>query len=60
MYYDKALQDISKVIQDFFLEERGNRVTSNNIQGLSIKIKSVLESNKAQPKNRKPLKIVKP
>jgi len=60
MYYDKALQDISNVIQAFFIEEQGNRITSNNIQGLSFKIKSALESNKAQPKNSKPLKTLKP
>ena len=59
MYYDKALQDISKVIQDFFLEEQGNRLTSNNIQGLSLKVKSALDSNKTEPKKRKPLKIIK-
>lgn len=60
MYYDKLLQDISNLISDFFTEEQGNRVTSNNIQGLSVKIKTLFESNKSQPKNRKPLKIVKP
>jgi len=53
MYYDKVLQDISKVVKDFFLEEQGNRVTSNNIQGLSFKIKAAFDSNKAEPKEKK-------
>jgi len=59
MYCDKVLQDISKVVQDFFLEEQGNRVTSNNIQGLSFKIKAAFDSNKAEPEKEKPVKIVK-
>jgi len=53
MYYDKVLQDISKVVQNFFLEEQGNRVTSNNIQGLSFKIKAALEDNKMKLKENK-------
>ena len=60
MYYDKVLQDISKAINDFYLEERGNRVTSNNIQGLSFKIKSAFDSNRSEPRKKKPLKTVKP
>ena len=59
MYYDKVLQEISKVINAFYLEEQGNRITSNNIQGLSFKIKSSFDANKAEPKSKKPLKVVK-
>ena len=59
MYYDKVLDDISKVIEQFFLEEQGNRVTSNNIQGLSLKVKSAFDANKTEPKKRKPLKVIK-
>jgi len=59
MYYDKTLQDMSKVVQDFFLEEQGNRLTSNNIQGLSLKVKSAFDANKTEPKKTKPLKVIK-
>lgn len=59
MYYDKALQDITTVIQDFFKEEQGNRVTSNNIQGLSLKIRSALDLNKINSKKKAPLKVIK-
>jgi len=59
MYYDKALQDVSNVIQAFFIEEQGNRLTSNNIQGLSFKIKAALDSNKSEPSKKKPPKIFK-
>ena len=59
MYYDKALQDITTVIQDFFREEQGNRVTSNNIQGLSLKIRSSLDLNKVNSKKKAPLKVIK-
>ena len=54
MYYDKVMQDVSKVIEGFFLEERGNRVTSNNIQGLSFKMKAVLDTNRVPKKERPP------
>lgn len=60
MYQDKLITEISQVIQDFFAEERGNRLTSNNIQGLSFKIKATLDSNKIEPKNKKPRKTIKP
>jgi len=59
MYYDKVLQDVSKVIQDFFLEEQNNRVTSNNIQGLSLKVRTAFDANKTEPKKKKPLKLIK-
>jgi len=42
--------ELTEVIQNFFNEEVGNRVTSNNIDGLMGKISRVIEPYEQQDK----------
>jgi len=43
MYKNKLKQEIIKLISEFFQVERGNRVTSFNMDGLLVKIASLFE-----------------
>ncbi len=40
---------LDKLLSDFFVEEQGNRVTSNNIQGLIVKVNTILDELDKQP-----------
>ena len=46
---------IGKLIQTWFDEERGNRVTSNNVQGLMMKLGLLFDSAKDENKEVTPL-----
>ena len=50
MYKAELQAAINKSLTDFYLEERGNRVTSNNIDGFMLKISKVLNENKIEEK----------
>ena len=50
MYKQKVKDAIMKLINDFFIEERGNRLTSNNIEGFALKMNNLLEANKFEKK----------
>ncbi len=50
MYKAELQAAINKSLMDFFLEERGNRVTSNNIDGFMLKISKVLTENEIKEK----------
>lgn len=50
MYKAELQAAINKSLTDFYLEERGNRVTSNNIDGFALKIGIVLAANKIEEK----------
>ena len=45
MYKAELQAAINKSLTDFFLEERGNRVTSNNVDGFMLKIDRILKEN---------------
>jgi len=47
-YKTEVKEEIYKLINAFFQEERGNRVTSNNIEGLSLKINILLEKHEVK------------
>lgn len=42
------LQDVVKVLNDWFSEERGNRVTSNNMEALARKVVEVVAPKEAK------------
>ena len=50
MYKEETKNEIVKLINDFFIEERGNRLTSNNIEGFALKMNNLLEANKFEKK----------
>ena len=45
MYKPELKNELAKLISDFFIEERGNRVTTNNIAGFLAKVNIVLTKN---------------
>lgn len=54
MHYKQELKDqIIKLINEFLTEERNNRVTSNNIIGLTAKMGTLFEANKVEGKSKK-------
>ena len=44
------IEEVTKLLQAWFDEERGNRVTSNNMQTLVMKIAHALEQEKKNDK----------
>ncbi|MCK4240822.1 MAG: hypothetical protein KAX30_04305 [Candidatus Atribacteria bacterium] len=54
MHYKSELKDqIIKLINEFLTEERSNRVTSNNIIGLTARMGTLFEANKVEEKLKK-------
>jgi len=45
MYKSELREAIIKLLNGFYQEEQGNRVTSNIVDGLTLKIIKLLEAN---------------
>lgn len=45
-------KEITALMQRFFQEEQGNRVTTNNIDGLMIKLLSLIDAHKPAEKKK--------
>ena len=56
MYKETIKDELMRILNEFFREERGNRITSNNMEGLSAKVGHTLEHNKVEEKKGKPEK----
>jgi len=52
MFKLETATEVAKVLTDFFREEQGNRVTSNNMQSLLVKVQQVFD-NKTIPEEEK-------
>ena len=52
MFKLETVTEVAKVLTDFFREEQGNRVTSNNMQSLLVKVQQVFD-NKTIPEEEK-------
>ena len=46
-------KELAQLLQGFFQEEQGNRVTSNNISGLHGKLMELLDRQKEPAKGKK-------
>ena len=53
MYKPELKDQIFKLISEFLTEERGNRVTSNNMMGFTAKVGNLFEVNKVEEKPKK-------
>ena len=52
--YESKLKDqIMGLLIAFFKEEQGNRITSNNMDGLTLKTSMLLKQNEIIPKPKK-------
>jgi len=54
MYKIELKNRLLIIINEFFTEERGNRITSNNMEGFSQKILSILKQCKIEDKEPDP------
>jgi len=50
MYKTQIKEEIIKTLNNFYQEERGNRVTTNVVDGLTLKLINLLEANKTEEK----------
>jgi len=50
MYKTQIKDEIIKTLNNFYQEERGNRVTTNVVDGLTLKLINLLEANKTEEK----------
>ncbi len=50
MYKTQIKDEIIKTLNNFYQEERGNRVTTNVVDGLALKLVNLLEANKTEEK----------
>ena len=50
MYKLELKETILKLIGEFLTEERGNRVTTNNMMGFTAKVGNLFEVNKVEEK----------
>ena len=50
MYKPELKDQIFKLISEFLTEERGNRVTTNNMMGFTAKVGNLFEVNKVEEK----------
>ena len=53
MYKTQIKEEIIKTLNNFYQEERGNRVTTNVVDGLTLKLVNLLETNKTEEKAAK-------
>jgi|GEM_PF-4092843 len=53
MYKSELKDQMFKLISEFLTEERGNRVTTNNIMGFTAKIGNLFEVNDVKEKPEK-------
>lgn len=52
-YESKLKDELMGLIVGFFKEEQGNRITSNNMDGLTLKTSMLLKQNEIIPKPKK-------
>jgi len=50
MYKLELKEIMLKLIGEFLTEERGNRVTTNNMMGFTAKVGNLFEANKVEEK----------
>jgi len=50
VYKMQIKEEIIKTLNNFYREERGNRVTTNVVDGLTLKLVNLLEANKTEEK----------
>jgi len=53
MFKTQLRDKLNKLLNDFYLEERGNRVTTNNMDGFGLKIGKILEQNEVKEEDKK-------
>ena len=53
MYKPELKEIMLKLIGEFLTEERGNRVTTNNMMGLTARMGNLFEVNKVEEKQLK-------
>jgi len=53
MYKEELKAQTFKLISEFLTEERGNRITSNNMMGFTAKVGNLFEVNKVKEKSEK-------
>ena len=53
MYKPELKDQALKLIGEFLTEERGNRVTTNNMMGFAAKVGNLFEANKVEEKPMK-------
>ena len=53
MYKPELKDQAIKLISEFLTEERGNRITSNNMMGFTAKVGNLFEVNKVKEKSEK-------
>jgi len=53
MYKEELKDQIFKLISEFLTEERGNRVTTNNMMGFTARVGNLFEVNKVEEKQLK-------
>ena len=53
MYKLELKETILKLIGEFLTEERGNRVTTNNMMGFTARVGNLFEANKVEEKQLK-------
>ena len=53
MYKLELKETILKLIGEFLTEERGNRITSNNMMGFTAKVGNLFEVNDVKEKPKK-------
>jgi len=49
---DKLKKEIIQLLQNFFQEEQGNRITSNNIEGFSGKLLTLIDKQPEKKNER--------
>ena len=50
MYKPELREQTLKLISEFLTEERGNRITSNNMMGFTAKVGNLFEVNEVEEK----------
>ena len=53
MYKPELREQTLKLISEFLTEERGNRVTTNNMMGFTAKVGNLFEVNEVEEKPKK-------
>lgn len=49
---DQFKNEMTGLMQRFYQEEQGNRITTNNIDGLMIKLSSLVDAHKPTEKKK--------
>jgi len=57
MFKTELRENLIKLLNGFYQEEQGNRVTTNIVDGLILKIIKLFDANKVEEKPKKEEKI---